>query len=45
VDRLRVELTTALHPPATPWPPPLLADPRRVVSRALRRRRRPSAAP
>jgi uncharacterized membrane protein YccC len=45
VDRLRVELTTALHPPETPWPPPLLADPRRVVSRALRRRRRPSAAP
>jgi uncharacterized membrane protein YccC len=43
VDRLRVELTTALHPPATPWPPPLLADPRLAVQRAFRRRR-PSAA-
>jgi hypothetical protein len=43
VDRLRVELSTALHPPATPWPPPLLADPRLAVQRALRRRP-PSAA-
>jgi Aromatic acid exporter family member 1 len=39
VDRLRVELATALHPPATPWPPPAIAAPREAVRRALRRRR------
>jgi hypothetical protein len=39
VDRLRVELATALHPPVTPWPPPALVAPREAVRRALRRRR------
>jgi uncharacterized membrane protein YccC len=44
VDRLRVELATALHPPETPWPPPALVAPREAMRRALRRRR-PRATP
>jgi hypothetical protein len=42
VDRLRVELATALHPPAIPWPPPGIVAPREAVRRALRRRRPPA---
>jgi uncharacterized membrane protein YgaE (UPF0421/DUF939 family) len=39
VDRLRVELGTALQPPATSWvPPPLAEAQRRAVRRALQRR-------
>jgi hypothetical protein len=36
IDRLRVELDTALHPSLTPWrPAPLAARPRQAVRQAL----------
>jgi hypothetical protein len=40
VDRLRVEIETALRPPAVVWSPPLAERPRQAVRRALGRRRR-----
>ncbi|MGY1786053.1 FUSC family protein [Geodermatophilus sp. SYSU D00698] len=41
LDLLRVELGTALQPPAASWaPPPLAAAQRRAVRRAMTRRRR-----
>jgi Aromatic acid exporter family member 1 len=39
VDRLRVEVATALRPPAVTWSPPLAERPRQAVRRALGRRR------
>jgi len=39
VDRLRVEVGTALRPPALSWSPPLAERPRQAVRRALGRRR------
>ncbi len=39
VDRLGVEIETALRPPAVTWSPPLVDRQREAVRRALGRRR------